>query len=324
MAGRPAKAKGTEVLEKSKAKIKAVKKDKPVKVVASVPVVENKKPGSDPQADYLKSLQETTDPKDLLNGDVDLSGESESETKPEKTLAEEAAELMAEKIKTIEEQKEQLYNSDILSPANIYDGKSPDLISENDWDRAQEFLNKSAIMAKYEEKCNQPSDINQLLPYLRAVSDVCDHITEFGVRNPTSTYAFLAGNPKQLISYDIERTLGVAEVEAIAPNFKFVLGSTLEVEIEETDFIFIDTHHTCAQLTAELKRHSHKARKYIGFHDIFTFADRDEAPYELQPQQVYGHGPGLMAAINPFLARGEFKIDFQTYQNNGLMILKRI
>ncbi len=71
--------------------------------------------------------------------------------------------------------------------------------------------------------------------------------------------------------------------------------------------------------------HAHKVRKYIGFHDIFTFGFRDEADYDKLHLGNYGEGPGLWAALNPFLnAHHEWKIDFKTDENNGLLILRRV
>lgn len=185
-------------------------------------------------------------------------------------------------------------------------------------------MNK-AVLDRYHIACNTPSDINELLPYLRAVAERCDHITEMGVRNPTSTWAFLAGDPDKLVSYDIIRSPGVDEVEQLATQgkFEFIEQSTLEADIEETDFLFIDTYHTAAQLTAELNRHSANVRKYIGFHDTTSFWETGEPPYEGIPEEM-ADGRGLRYAIEPFIAAGDWKVDFITQKNNGLTILKRV
>ena len=59
-----------------------------------------------------------------------------------------------------------------------------------------------------EQKVNQiytvPSDINQHIPVIVQLAQECDHITEMGVRTVVSTWAWLAGAPKDgLISYDL-------------------------------------------------------------------------------------------------------------------------
>ncbi len=178
------------------------------------------------------------------------------------------------------------------------------------------------IQEIYQQKCAVVSDINELLPYLKEYGEKVKTITEFGVRQPTSTYAFLAANPEKLVSYDIIKHPDVDLINE--PNFEFILGNTLEVEIEETDFLFIDTWHTADQLTAELALHSDKVRKFIGLHDTSSFFHRDEAPYSEQPQQVYGAGPGLSAAIMPFLDKGDWIVSLRLEFNNGLLILERV
>ena len=52
----------------------------------------------------------------------------------------------------------------------------------------------------YDTLCNRGSDINEHLPTLKKYSEECDHITEMGVRWLVSTFAFLMGKPKKLVS----------------------------------------------------------------------------------------------------------------------------
>lgn len=183
--------------------------------------------------------------------------------------------------------------------------------------------NNLTIIQKYNTLCTTPSDINELLPFLRLYAESCKHITEMGIRNPTSTYAFLAGGPNTLISYDINRATEVDEVENLAPGvFRFIQQDVLTAEIEETDFLFIDTYHTATQLEKELEMHSGKVRRYIGLHDTSTFWERGEELYKGMDIKL-GCGRGLKFAIKPFLKKGQWKIAFATDRNNGLMILER-
>lgn len=263
--------------------------------------------------------------------------------RPKKTTVE----AKPKKEKKVATPKKQL-DTDILAEANVFQGNFN--LAETDKEALDNLIEKvetkdfsvsekaieeiyahkisiepnmEAILAKYEEKVNTASDINQLLPYIRAVAEVCPVITEFGVRQPTSTYALLAGNPQKLTSYDVYKDDAVAEVEEIAPNFTFILGDTLQIEIEETDFLFVDTVHTATQLERELARHASKVRKYIGFHDIQSFGHVGEYYQGINPE--INCGRGLWAALTPFLQNNlEWKIDFQTEINNGLLILRRI
>ena len=59
------------------------------------------------------------------------------------------------------------------------------------------------ITENYNRLCEIPSDINEHLPTLMKYASECEHITEMGVRNIVSTFALLMGEPKRMISYDI-------------------------------------------------------------------------------------------------------------------------
>jgi hypothetical protein len=111
-------------------------------------------------------------------------------------------------------------------------------------------------------------------------------IVEFGVYTGLSTAAFLMGNPKKLRSFDIttENLSVLPELEhyALSNNidFKFQIGNSLEIEIDETDLLFIDTVHKKKHTLAELHRHADKVKKYIMFHDTTEWPGVFEAAFE--------------------------------------------
>lgn len=186
------------------------------------------------------------------------------------------------------------------------------------------------LQKKYDELCATRSDINEHLPILKEYASKCKHITEMGVRGVVSTYAFLMGRPEKLIGYDIgEYKENVAECKAIAEaeklNWNFIIADVLQVGIEATDFLFIDTFHTATQLQKELKLHAGRVKKYIGFHDTKTFWENGEPSYESVAGKGTDCGMGLKYALMPFLAYNpEWKIVYQTDRNNGLTIIERI
>lgn len=66
-------------------------------------------------------------------------------------------------------------------------------------------------------------------------------------------------------------------------TFCFIQASTLDIEIDETDLLFIDTQHTYAQLIAELRKHHSKVRRWIALHDTMIFGevgDLGDAAYD--------------------------------------------
>jgi hypothetical protein len=178
-----------------------------------------------------------------------------------------------------------------------------------------------------------PSDINEHIPTLIEYASECDHITEMGVRAITSTWAFLGAAPKKLISYDIEYPskwgADINVVRDVAKyyglNYEFRKENVLNIDIEETDLLFLDTWHAYCQLKAELERHSSKAKKYIIMHDTTSYEFRDEP---LTSENAWeGEAPtgkGLWAAVQEFLdSTDEWVLHKRYTNNNGLTILKR-
>lgn len=173
----------------------------------------------------------------------------------------------------------------------------------------------------YTKLCVTSSDINEHLPTLEKYTTECDHVTEMGVRWVVSTYAFMMGKPKRLISYDIipvenhginrESLKEIARVNGV--DFDFIVGDTREIEIEETDLLFIDTWHVYEQLKTELSLHSSKVKKYIILHDTTTFETIGE-----------NDKLGIWVAVEEFLSENNDWVIHERFQNNnGLTILKR-
>lgn len=180
------------------------------------------------------------------------------------------------------------------------------------------------IKEKYELAKSTPSDINEHIEVLYGFALGCKHITEMGVRGVVSTWAFLHAKPEKLVSYDIAMHPNVKEAIHIAKNeganFEFIENDVLKVDIDHTDFLFIDTFHSATQLERELKLHAGKVKKYIGFHDTFTYWEKGEAAYEGMGDVNCGRG--LKYALEPFLeANPEWKVVYRTNKNNGLTVI---
>ena len=174
----------------------------------------------------------------------------------------------------------------------------------------------------YTNMVQRPSDINEHLPTLRDLASECEVVVEMGVRWVVSTWALLSGKPKKLTSIDINHPknhgIDIDSVKATAEEagvpFEFILGDTTKIEIDECDFLFIDTWHVYDQLKKELELHADKAKKYIAFHDTVTFGTEGETK---------GY-KGLMPAIEEFLEENaHWKIKKHYTNNNGLLVLER-
>lgn len=158
------------------------------------------------------------------------------------------------------------------------------------------------------------TDIIEHLPTLVKLSQECSRITEMGVRDCVSTWAFIEGLKKtkgKLVSIDLNYPPkeNLALVEKVCKDleikFEFRQGDTRKIEIEETDLLFIDTNHTYAHLADELALHKNKTKKYLVFHDTESC-------------------PELWMAIGALMYEGKWKIKEHYQNNNGLTICERI
>jgi len=180
------------------------------------------------------------------------------------------------------------------------------------------------IETEYNTRCKSQSDINEHLPTLKRYAAECEHITELGCRGVVSTWAFLAGNPKRMVSIDIEDCKVDAASNACLQagiNFEFIKADDTKIEIEPTDLLFIDTLHTYEQLSKELALHGNKAKKYIILHDTEIFGHKD-----YYGNKKYGTDGvvGLQPAIDEFLQKNQsWKIEEVFKNNNGLTVLKK-
>jgi hypothetical protein len=185
------------------------------------------------------------------------------------------------------------------------------------------------------EEIRKQGDISEHLVTLKRYASVCDHVTEMGVRWVCSTYAFIAGVPNKLVSYDINPVapdklkLLHEQAKSLSIDFQFIQQDVLNTEIEKTDLLFIDTLHSYKQLSCELHLHADKARKLIVLHDVITFGYHDEGipniPDHLKEfADSLPNNKGLLAALNEFLENHPEWLLHNIYQNNnGLAILTR-
>lgn len=198
----------------------------------------------------------------------------------------------------------------------------------------REFDTAEEWVALHERK---GGDISEHLRTLARLSSGCDHVTELGVRWVCSSWGILLGKPRKLVSYDVNPVNPemLAELTRIAggqgTEFRFVQANVLNVDVELTDMLFIDTLHSYRQLKTELYLHAAKSRKYIVLHDTVSFGGHDEGRVDLgvlpkDLAELMASLPdrkGLLAAVDEFLAVHDWKVVENHFNNNGLMVLGR-
>lgn len=187
----------------------------------------------------------------------------------------------------------------------------------------------------YEKMCSIGSDINEHLPTLKRYASECETVTEMGVRFACSTWAFIEAKPKKLTCIDIDYNSFEPSDKYVrlmcdnyVINFNWITGDSLQLDMENTDLLFIDTLHTYKQLLGELNRHESKVSKYIILHDTTTFGHRNEDIYQhassiIKNEEVTKFG--LIPAIDDFLLTNKYWIREEVFDNNnGLTVLKRV
>jgi hypothetical protein len=200
----------------------------------------------------------------------------------------------------------------------MYDKKDIDLR----WSSRLPHVENKKLEDIYSTICADTSlNAYEHYPTLKKYAEECNHVTEFGSQFCFSTYALMAGKPQRLISYDIvtvercgiDRNYLKELASENGVNFDFIEGDTKEIEIEETDLLFIDTHHTYAHLKIELHLHHNKVKKYIILHDTTTFGDIGE-----------DGSMGLWLAVVEFLSENkQWTVHQRFTNNNGLTVLKK-
>jgi hypothetical protein len=212
------------------------------------------------------------------------------------------------------------------------------------------------LETKYSELCNNPCDINEHLPTLKAYAQECSSVFETGVRGVISSYALLYGlvenkntTDKIIFLNDIEHCdiadfKKLAESNSVSVKYEWINNLDLVFSNNETyDLTFIDTWHVYGQLKRELEKFSKITNKYIIMHDteIDGIEGETKRPNGLYNWLYVGNNldglvnrtkipkheilKGLIPAIDEFLiANTNWIMEKQYKNNNGLTILKRI
>lgn len=173
---------------------------------------------------------------------------------------------------------------------------------------------------EYKESAIGTSDISAHLPLLEFLAKMCDHVTEFGVREGFSTTAFLSGKPKYLRSYDLNQTSFEVDPESIkSTDWKFQVQNTIDPDfvIDQTDLLFVDTLHTFHQVQQELALHHTHVDKWIVFHDTVAHGEVSKDIPGVE---------GISRAISGFLRANKelWRKSYESKINNGLIIIERI
>jgi cephalosporin hydroxylase len=131
--------------------------------------------------------------------------------------------------------------------------------------------------------------------------------------------------PSKFVTCDIEYNKNIDIAKKMADkeglDFEYIIGDDLEIDLPETDLMFIDTQHTYTQLKKELFQLHHLSKKYIIMHDTVSFERHGLAESGCE----FFETKGLKDAIEEFLEShgDEWEIHEHHTYCNGLTIMKR-
>ena len=182
-----------------------------------------------------------------------------------------------------------------------------------------------SLLREYTNRCETWSNIYEHLPVLKRYSNKCNHVTEFGVWKANSSIGLMAGLPKTMRSYDIREFSSVTTqllYDLASENnidYRFKIQSSIEIIIDQTDLLFIDSLHLYEHLKKELEMHHTKVNKYMIFHDTVECAT---SGMDIKGKRY--PNKGLMIAIEEFLLGNQEWVIKEHFMNNyGLLVLKR-
>ena len=201
------------------------------------------------------------------------------------------------------------------------------------------------------------SDFHQHVSMVTELARQVTHMTEMGVRGGVSTNGWLYGlasahsldgKRRTYVGYDLDLRPFVkwcnAAHQALCAregvDIQLHQGSVLDVDIEETELLFIDTLHVYGQLKRELAKHADKVTWRIALHDT-TVDWRDgeirrrwkQSSIRALRGRLWEGGwnqedtdTGLMLAVHEFLDEyeGEWVLLDNWRHNNGFTIFQRI
>lgn len=172
----------------------------------------------------------------------------------------------------------------------------------------------------YTKVRNAPRDLDEHMPKLRELAELCPVITEISARRE-STIAFMAANPKILRTFNTDVDAVVLRAREFAKDatdiqFTPISDSSMIPTIEETDLLFIDTEHHGKALEEELLKYAGQVKRFIVLHDTEMFGMQGQPDAEGKPQI------GMMSAIGAFCrSNPKWTMVYHTTNQYGLSVL---
>ena len=159
-------------------------------------------------------------------------------------------------------------------------------------------------------------DSGMFFDVFRGLANKSHKVVEFGTGRGNTGIAFIAGKPKEFVSYDIVPRPGTQLIYHLRGQTDVSLetANVLEIAPIEADLLFVDDLHTGDHVFAELSRHAGGVRRGILLHDTVVWGKTGE-----------DGKPGIIYGIKRFLEEHpEWVVKVENKTWPGLMLLKRV
>jgi tetratricopeptide (TPR) repeat protein len=158
----------------------------------------------------------------------------------------------------------------------------------------------------YQAACTTPSELQEHLPCLHELACDCKHVTDTGTGEGLAGLAFLWAQPDRLVCVDILRSTAISRLEVMAGRTKLVFRQEdlKQVELEETDLLFVGSKMEPEAMARLTNGEAAKVRRYLVLHGT-----SDE---------------GRAHAAEALIASGVFRLDKRYENNGGLLVLARV
>lgn len=202
------------------------------------------------------------------------------------------------------------------------------------------------IENNYLDTLYKSCDIQPYQEMLSRYAKECNSVTEMGIGpfhlGLNSTWCLLYGllksksnnNDKKYIAIDwIDENTNIFNAKEIAEsvgiNFEFIVANTIEIEIDKTDLLFIDTDHRYQHLMKELQLHSKNVSKYIIIHDTSgKYESWEDWPFDHENRGELRNSPekyGLWPCVTDFIDQNpNWELLERGQEGNGMTVIHRV
>jgi len=146
------------------------------------------------------------------------------------------------------------------------------------------------------------------MPAIRYFASQSRVIVELGMNGGNSSRGLISGRPEIFITCDIKAQATSTHLKNLCNankiDFTFFLKKSIEIEIPNSDLLFVDSNHSYGNVIKELTLHAPKINKFILFHDT-----------------DFG---GVTGAINQYFDKNrEWHLVYETKVDHGLSVYQK-